>query len=255
MIPLKALIRMSNVVGPEQVERYNGFLAAKVLGSGKPGVSSGQGIAAVERVAAEDAARRATRLRGPARRFQEKRTGSASIFAFGFAIVMVYLILAALYERWRLPAAVVLAVPFAVFGALAPRVAARDGERHLLPDRSRRADRARGEERDPDRRVRAAGPARGHAADRCGDAGRAAALPADRDDLARFRARRAAARNRDRRGRGRARRSMGTGVVGGMLAATFIATIFVPLFFVLLARRQKMGEKELPEPEEARDLT
>jgi multidrug efflux pump subunit AcrB len=46
-----------------------------------------------------------------------------------------------------------------------------------------------------------------------------------------------------------ARRSMGTGVVGGMLAATFIATVFVPLFFVWLARRQKMGEKALPESE------
>src|SRR5205814_3459636 len=50
--------------------------------------------------------------------FQEKRTGNASIFAFGLAIVMVYLILAALYERWRLPSAVVLAVPFAVLGAI-----------------------------------------------------------------------------------------------------------------------------------------
>jgi multidrug efflux pump subunit AcrB len=48
-----------------------------------------------------------------------------------------------------------------------------------------------------------------------------------------------------------ARRSMGTGVVGGMLAATFIATVFVPLFFVLFARRQKMGEKAQPEPEVA----
>ena len=44
-----------------------------------------------------------------------------------------------------------------------------------------------------------------------------------------------------------ARRSMGTGVVGGMLAATFVATVFVPLFFVWLARRQKMGEKAVPE--------
>jgi HAE1 family hydrophobic/amphiphilic exporter-1/multidrug efflux pump len=50
--------------------------------------------------------------------FQEKRTGRASILAFSLAIVMVYLILAALYERWRLPSAVVLAVPFAVMGAL-----------------------------------------------------------------------------------------------------------------------------------------
>jgi multidrug efflux pump len=45
-----------------------------------------------------------------------------------------------------------------------------------------------------------------------------------------------------------ARRSMGTGVVGGMLIATFVATIFVPLFFALFARKQKMGEEKAPEP-------
>ncbi|MDB5903336.1 MAG: transporter, partial [Betaproteobacteria bacterium] len=117
MIPLKALIRMTSVTGPEQVERYNGFLSAKVLGSGKPGVSSGQAIAAVEQVAAETLPPGYT-ISWTGQAFQEKRTGNASIFAFGFAIVMVYLILAALYERWRLPGAVVLAVPFAVAGAL-----------------------------------------------------------------------------------------------------------------------------------------
>ena len=50
--------------------------------------------------------------------YQEKRAGNASVFAFGFALVMVYLILAALYERWGVPLAVLLAVPFALLGAL-----------------------------------------------------------------------------------------------------------------------------------------
>ncbi|MES2561834.1 MAG: efflux RND transporter permease subunit, partial [Pseudomonadota bacterium] len=117
MIPLKALIRLTSIVGPEQVERFNGFLSAKVLGSGKPGVSSGEAIASVERIAREALPPGYT-IAWTGQAFQEKRTGAASIFAFGFAIVMVYLILAALYERWRLPAAVVLAVPFAVAGAL-----------------------------------------------------------------------------------------------------------------------------------------
>src|SRR4051812_49395740 len=118
MIPLKALIRVSSVTGPEQVERYNGFLAAKVLGSGKPGVSSGQAIADVERVAAKSLPPGYT-LSWSGQAFQEKRTGKQSILAFGLAILMVYLILSALYERWRLPSAVVLAVPFAVLGAVA----------------------------------------------------------------------------------------------------------------------------------------
>src|SRR5205823_9524781 len=87
-------------------------------GGTKPGVSSGQGIAAIEKTEAEILPAGYT-IAWTGQAFQEKRTGAASIFAFGFAIVMVYLILAALYERWRLPVAVVLAVPFAVFGALA----------------------------------------------------------------------------------------------------------------------------------------
>src|SRR5690606_4560674 len=117
MIPLKTFLDVRQVVGPEQIERFNGFIAAKVMGSGKPGVSSGTAIAAVEQVAAEVLPPGYT-IAWTGQAFQEKRTGTASVFAFGFALVMVYLILAALYERWRLPSAVLLAVPFAVVGAL-----------------------------------------------------------------------------------------------------------------------------------------
>src|SRR6266513_3068713 len=117
MIPLKALIRTSNVVGPEQLERFNGFLAAKVLGGGKPGVSSGEAIKAVEEVA-DSTLPEGYKIAWTGQAFQEKRTGRASAFAFSLAIVLVFLILAALYERWLLPFAVVLAVPFAVAGAL-----------------------------------------------------------------------------------------------------------------------------------------
>jgi len=246
MIPLKALIRTTSVTGPEQVERFNGFLAAKVLGSGKPGVSSGQAIATVERIAAQTLPQGYS-IAWTGQAFQEKRTGSASIFAFGFAIVMVYLILAALYERWRLPGAVVLAVPFAVFGAL------------LFVW-------MRGMENDIYFQI--------GLVVLIGLAAKNAILIvefAQQGLLAGMRpvdAALQAARLRFRpivmtslafvlgvmplaiasgAGAG-ARRSMGTGVVGGMLAATFIATVFVPLFFVWLARRQKMGEKAPPEP-------
>ena len=249
MIPLKALIRTSSITGPEQVERYNGFLAAKVLGSGKPGVSSGQAIAAVEAIAAQSLPEGYT-IEWTGQAFQEKRTGRASLFAFGFAIVMVYLILAALYERWRLPGAVVLAVPFAVLGALF-FVWLRGMENDIYFQIGL---------------VVLIGLAAKNAiliVEFAQQGLLAGMRPAD--------AALQAARLRFRpivmtslafvlgvlplaiatgAGAG-ARRSMGTGVVGGMLAATFVATVFVPLFFVWLARRQKMGEKAAPEAEPA----
>jgi HAE1 family hydrophobic/amphiphilic exporter-1/multidrug efflux pump len=247
MVPLKALIRTASITGPEQVERYNGFLAAKVLGSGKPGVSSGQAIATVEQIAAQSLPEGYT-ISWSGQAFQEKRTGAASVFAFGFAIVMVYLILAALYERWRLPGAVVLAVPFAVLGALL-FVWMRGMENDIYFQIGL---------------VVLIGLAAKNAiliVEFAQQGLLAGMKPID--------AALQAARLRFRpivmtslafvlgvmplaiatgAGAG-ARRSMGTGVVGGMLAATFIATVFVPLFFVLLARRQKMGEKAPPEPE------
>ena len=117
MLPLKSLITTSNVIGPEQLERFNGFVAARVLGNGRPGVSSGEAIRAVEQVAAK-ALPEGYSIAWAGQAFQEKRTGRQSAIAFSLAIVMVFLILAALYERWLLPFAVVFAVPFAVLGAL-----------------------------------------------------------------------------------------------------------------------------------------
>ncbi len=244
MIPLKAMIRTTDIVGPQQVERYNGFLAAKILGSGKPGVSSGEAIAAVEQVAAKELPGGYS-MAWTGQAFQEKRTGSASFFAFGFAIVMVYLILAALYERWRLPAAVVLAVPFAVAGALL-FVWMRSMENDIYFQIGL---------------VVLIGLAAKNAIliVEFAQQGLLAGMPP-------LEAAVQAARLRFRpivmtsiafvfgvlplaiaSGAGAAaRRSMGTGVVGGMLLATFVATIFVPLFFTLFARRQKMGEAAPP---------
>ena len=247
MIPLSALVRTSNIVGPEQVERYNGFLAAKLFGSGKPGVSSGQAIAAVEQVAREVLpAGYAVEWTGQA--FQEKRTGAASIFAFCFAIVMIYLILAALYERWRLPGAVVLAVPFAVAGALAlvwlrgmendiyfqigliVLIALAAKNAILIVEFAQQGLLAG--MRPVDAAMQAA---------------RLRFRPIVMTSLA-FVLGVLPLVMATGAGAG-ARRSMGTGVVGGMLAATFIATVFVPLFFVWLARRQKMGEASAPKSE------
>jgi hydrophobe/amphiphile efflux-1 (HAE1) family protein len=237
MIPLKALITTSNVVGPEQLERFNGFVAARVLGNGRPGVSSGEAIRAVEQVAAS-ALPEGYQIAWSGQAFQEKRTGRASAIAFSLAIVMVFLILAALYERWLLPFAVVLSVPFAVAGALA-FVAMRGLENDIYFQIGL---------------VVLIGLAAKNAilivefAQQGFLEGKSAAEAAL--NAARLRFRPIVMTSlafvlgvmplmlSTGAGAG-ARRSMGTGVVGGMLAATFVATIFIPLFFVVVARRKK----------------
>ncbi|HKO89258.1 MAG TPA: efflux RND transporter permease subunit, partial [Burkholderiales bacterium] len=237
MIPLKTFLSVRSVVGPEQIERFNGFIAAKILGNGSPGVSSGQAIRAVEETA-ERILPAGYTVAWTGQAFQEQRTGNASLFAFGFAIVMVYLILSALYERWRLPSAVVLAVPFAVLGALVfvwlrgmendiyfqiglvvlIGLAAKNAilivefaQQGLLEGKS--------------------------AIDAALDAARLRFRPIVMTSFA-FILGVVPLAIATGAGSG-ARKSMGTGVVGGMIFATAIATIFIPLFFVWFARKPK----------------
>ena len=237
MIPLKSLITTSNVVGPEQLERFNGFVSARVLGNGRPGVSSGEAIRAVEEVAAS-ALPEGYDIAWSGQAFQEKRTGRQSAIAFGLAIVMVFLILAALYERWMLPFAVVLAVPFAVLGALG-FVALRGLENDiyfqiglvvLIGLAAKNAILI----------VEFAqqGFLEGKSAmEAAVNAARLRFRPIVMTSLA-FVLGVMPLMISTGAGAG-ARRSMGPGVVGGMLAATFIATIFIPLLFVLVARHRK----------------
>jgi multidrug efflux pump len=117
MIPLNVLVRAGPATGPELVERFNVFPAAKILAVPAPGRSSGEAIRALEEVVAETAPQEyALAWTGSA--FQEKQASGTAGLAFGFGILMVFLILAAQYERWSLPFAVITAVPFALFGAV-----------------------------------------------------------------------------------------------------------------------------------------
>lgn len=118
MVPLSAFTKVKYSSGPDTLDRFNNLPAVKLLGSGAPGVSSGQAIAAVERIAAEVLPADFS-LDWSGASFQEKRSSSASGLALGMAVVMVFLILAAQYEKWSLPLSVLLAVPFGIFGALA----------------------------------------------------------------------------------------------------------------------------------------
>jgi multidrug efflux pump len=117
MIPLNVLVKAVPTTGPELVERFNVFPAAKLLANPAPGVSAGQVIAALEEVVAEATTPEYT-LAWTGSAYQEKQAGGTAMMAFGFGILMVFLILAAQYERWSLPFAVITAVPFALFGAI-----------------------------------------------------------------------------------------------------------------------------------------
>jgi len=117
MIPLSALIKIKSIVGAEQLQRFNGLLSAKLMGRGASGVSSGDVIKRVEQVAKQTLPD-GYQIAWTGQAFQEKRTGAAALLAFSLAIIMVFLILAAQFETWALPLAVIMAVPFAIAGAL-----------------------------------------------------------------------------------------------------------------------------------------
>ncbi|HWI27580.1 MAG TPA: efflux RND transporter permease subunit [Stellaceae bacterium] len=118
LVPLSALVKVSYSEGPALVPHFNSFPAVKVTGDAAPGYSSGQAIAAMEQVARETLPQGyGFGWSGVA--FAEKQAGGAAIVVFGFGIVLVFLILAAQFESWALPAAVMTAVPFGVLGAAA----------------------------------------------------------------------------------------------------------------------------------------
>jgi hydrophobe/amphiphile efflux-1 (HAE1) family protein len=117
LVPLTALASVREVTGPEIVERFNAFNSAHILGNAGPGYSSGEALAAIEEVAAEALPNGYT-LAWNAASYQEKVSGDSSGAILALGVLMVFLILAAQFERWTLPFAVILTVPFAAFGAL-----------------------------------------------------------------------------------------------------------------------------------------
>ncbi len=236
MVPLRSLANVRYASGPDSLTRFNDLPAVKILGQGAPGISSGQAIQEVERIANQVLPPDFSYDWGGAS-YQEKKSGGTSVIALGLAVIMVFLILAAQYERWSLPFSVLLALPFGTFGALAAVWL-----RHYTNDVYFQIG-----------LVTLLGLAAKNAIlivqfaelkEREGLSAAAAALEAAR---LRFRpilmtslafifgvlplALSTGA------GAG-ARRSVGTGVMGGMLAATFLAIFFVPMFFKLLTDRR-----------------
>ena len=255
MIPLDTLLNVKRVVGPDLIERFNAFNAAKVSGGPAPGYSSGQALAAMQEIAAEKLPE-GYEVAWTGSAYQEIQAGGTGAVAMGFGILMVFLILAAQYERWTLPIAVLLAVPFAVFGALL-------------------AIWLRGLDNDVYFQI--------GLVTLVGLAAKNAILIVEfavlkrEEGLSAFDAALEGAKLRFRpivmtslafilgvvplaisTGAGSAsRHSIGTGVIGGMLAATFVAIFFIPLFYRLLSRDRKTAggseghANQLPAPQPA----
>ena len=116
MVPLSAVVSTQWTAGPDILPHFNGFPAAKVIGNPAAGYSSGQAIAAMEELARELPSAYSFGWSGLA--FEEKQSGGTSSLAFVFGLIIVFLVLAAQYESWTLPGAVMTAIPFGVLGAL-----------------------------------------------------------------------------------------------------------------------------------------
>lgn len=116
MVPLSTLAHVERISGPESLKRENGFLAASMNVNAAQGYSTGDVIRAVDTESQYLPSGYYVDWTGQA--FHEKRIGSSSAAAFAFGLIIVFLILAAQFERWSLPIAVVMAVPYSVLGAL-----------------------------------------------------------------------------------------------------------------------------------------
>ncbi len=239
MVPLTALARVVETTGPDVIERYNLFPSARLFGGPAPGYSSGQALATMEELAAKHLPE-GYGLAWSGQSYQEKTSSQNTAGIFGLAVLMVFLILAAQYERLTLPFAVILAVPFAVFGAylavwmrglyddlylqigLVTLVGLAAKNAILIVEFAAHIHREGGKT----------------LYEAAVEAARLRFRPIVMTSLAFILGVLPLAIST---GAGAAsRHSIGTGVIGGMLAATFIAVLFIPLFFVWTST---VGEK------------
>lgn len=116
-VPLKSLVRFHYTTGTNLVGRFNNFPAAKIIGGPAPGYSAGQGVQAMEAVA-RDVLPLEMEYAWSGLVYEAQTASGSSFLVLGCALLLVFLILAALYERWSLPLAILLGVPFGILGAL-----------------------------------------------------------------------------------------------------------------------------------------
>ncbi len=116
LVPLGALVKVNETYGPDRVMRYNGYPAAEINGAAAPGFSSGQAEALMEKLAKENLPKGMV-LDWTELTFQKIIAGNTGVLVFPISILLVFLVLAAQYESFRLPFAVILIVPMALFSA------------------------------------------------------------------------------------------------------------------------------------------
>ncbi|MBP0598539.1 efflux RND transporter permease subunit [Herbaspirillum sp. LeCh32-8] len=117
MVPLSSVVKVKQTFGPEMVVRYNGYTAADINGGPAPGYSSDQAQAAAERVAAATLPR-GIKFEWTDLTYQKILAGNAGVWVFPISVLLVFLVLAALYESLTLPLAVILIVPMSILAAL-----------------------------------------------------------------------------------------------------------------------------------------
>jgi multidrug efflux pump len=117
MIPLSSLMKISNSYGPDRVQRYNTYVSADVAGGAAPGYSSGQAQAAMERIAKE-VLPKGVSYEWTELTYQDILSGNTLLYVFPLCVLLVFLVLAAQYESWTLPLAVILIVPMSILCAL-----------------------------------------------------------------------------------------------------------------------------------------
>jgi len=117
MIPLSSIMRISDSFGPDRVQRYNAYVSAEMNGGPAPGISSGQAQAAMERIARE-VLPKGVSYEWTELTYQDILSGNTMIYVFPLCVLLVFLVLAATYESWTLPLAVILIVPMSVLFAL-----------------------------------------------------------------------------------------------------------------------------------------
>ncbi|AIS12799.1 Multidrug efflux system, inner membrane proton/drug antiporter (RND type) MexF [Pseudomonas chlororaphis subsp. aurantiaca] len=118
MIPLATFIKVSDTAGPDRVMHYNGFVTAEINGAAAPGYSSGQAEAAIEKLLKEELPNGMT-YEWTELTYQQILAGNTALFVFPLCVLLAFLVLAAQYESWSLPLAVILIVPMTLLSAIA----------------------------------------------------------------------------------------------------------------------------------------